>query len=70
MGTGTNSRDTQKRVSSKPPRCKLCNHPYTPACDFMQGRCPHHPSIIDIGEAARVVKTRFSNLIKFFTGKK
>jgi hypothetical protein len=70
MGTGTNSTNTQKRVSNKPPRCSLCNQTYTPTCDFMQGRCPHHPSIIDLGKAGRVVKTRFSNLIKFFTGKK
>jgi hypothetical protein len=35
-------------------------------CDFMQGRCPHHPSMISMKD----VKTRFSNLIKFFTGKK
>lgn len=69
MGTGTNSRNTQKRLSSKPPRCKLCRQEYTPACEYMQGRCPHHPSLAD-----RILsdpyKSRFYNLIKFFKGKK
>lgn len=66
MGTGTSSTDTQKQVSSKPPRCKLCRQVYTPACEFMQGRCPHHPAMISTKE----VKTRFNNLIKFFKGPK
>jgi hypothetical protein len=66
MGTGTSSRHTQKQVSSKPPRCSLCKQEYTPMCDFLQGRCPHHPSMISIKE----VRTRFDNIIKFFKGKK
>lgn len=70
MGTGTSSRDTQKVESNKkPPRCSLCKQPYTPMCDFMQGRCPHHPSIIDIGIAGKKVRTRLDNIIKFFRGK-
>ena len=66
MGTGSNSTNTQKRVSSKPPRCSLCKQEYTPTCDFMQGRCPHHPATISTG----VVTTRIQNLINFFKGKK
>ena len=69
MGTGTNSTNTQKRVSSKPPRCSLCKQPYTPMCEFMQGRCPHHPATIEIGLASKVIRTRLSNLINFFKGK-
>lgn len=69
MGTGTSSRDTQKQVSSKPPRCSLCKQPYTPMCEYMQGRCPHHPAIIEIGSASKVVRTRLSNLINFFKRK-
>jgi len=69
MGTGTNSTNTQKRVSSKPPRCKLCRQEYTPMCDFMQGRCPHHPSMLD-NILSNPHKSRFYNLIKFFKGKK
>ena len=72
MGTGTgkesSSRNTQT-VGKKPPRCSLCKQVYTPMCDFMQGRCPHHPSMIDIGFAGQVVRTRFQNIIKFFKRK-
>jgi hypothetical protein len=28
-------------------KCKTCNKEYTPMCDYMQGRCPHHPSLAD-----------------------
>lgn len=65
MGTRQTNTATQK-VSSKPPRCSLCKQIYTPACEFMQGRCPHHPAMISVKE----VKTRFNNLIKFFKGNK
>jgi len=69
MGTGQNSTNTQKQVSSKPPRCSVCRQVYTPMCDFLQGRCPHHPATIDIGLAGRQIRTRFHNIIKFFKGK-
>jgi hypothetical protein len=69
MGTGTSSTNTPKRVSSKPPRCSLCKKPYTPMCDFMQGRCPHHPALLDC-VLSKEVKTRFQNILKFFKGKK
>ena len=69
MGTGQNSRNTQKQVSSKPPRCSLCKQIYTPMCDFLQGRCPHHPATIDIGLAGKAVHTRFQNIINLFKGK-
>lgn len=45
--------------------CNTCGHEYTPACDYMQGRCPHHPAMVDL----KSVKTRFTNLINFFKGK-
>lgn len=28
--------------------CKICRKPYTPDCDYRQGRCPHHPPMINI----------------------
>jgi len=68
MGTGTSNRDTQKQVSSKSPRCSLCKQIYTPACDHMQGRCPHHPNLVE-QILSSPYKTRFYNLIKFFKGK-
>jgi hypothetical protein len=27
-------------------KCKNCGKPYSPDCDWRQGRCPHHPSLI------------------------
>jgi len=70
MGTGTSHTDTQKRVSSKPPRCSICRKPIADAqsCDWNQGRCPHTPSMID-QIMADPYRSRFYNLIKFFTRK-
>jgi len=28
--------------------CKICKKDYSPDCDYKQGRCPHHPPMIDI----------------------
>ena len=28
--------------------CKICNKQYSPNCDYNQGRCPHHPPMINI----------------------
>ena len=28
--------------------CKTCGKEYTPDCDYKQGRCPHHPPMINI----------------------
>jgi hypothetical protein len=55
---------------SKSPRCSLCKQVYTPMCDFMQGRCPHHPELINIGLISKQVQTRFQNIINFFKGNK
>lgn len=68
MGTEQNSKDTQTALGKKPPRCSLCKHPYTPMCDYMQGRCPHHPSLVD-KILSNPHKSRFYNLVKFFTRK-
>ena len=51
--------------SSEKIDCNICGQQYTPICDYMQGRCPYHPAMIDIS----AVKTRFTNLINFFKGK-
>ena len=29
-------------------KCKTCRQEYTPECDYNQGRCPHHPPMINI----------------------
>ena len=28
--------------------CDICRQPYTPECDYNQGRCPHHPPMLNI----------------------
>jgi hypothetical protein len=28
--------------------CTVCNKEYSPLCDYKQGRCPHHPPMINI----------------------
>ena len=59
MGTRTSNNSTEKID------CETCGREYTPMCDFMQGRCPYHPAMLDLSE----VKIRFTNLINFFKGK-
>jgi hypothetical protein len=59
MGTKTPGRNTKKI------NCGTCGQAYTPTCDYKQGRCPHHPAMIN----SSTVKTRFINLINFFKGK-
>jgi hypothetical protein len=48
--------------------CKTCGQEYSPMCDYMQGRCPYHPSMLD-DILSNSYKLRFYNLIKFFKGK-
>ena len=67
MGTRTSNKDTQTEI--KPPRCSLCRQEYTPDCNYMQGRCPHHTSMLD-NILSDSYKSRVYNLIKFFKGKK
>ncbi len=28
--------------------CTICNKEYSPLCDYKQGRCPHHPPVLNI----------------------
>ena len=29
-------------------KCNTCNQEYSPECNYKQGRCPHHPPMINI----------------------
>lgn len=29
-------------------KCTICDKEYSPLCDYKQGRCPHHPPMINI----------------------
>ena len=59
MGTKQNIRNTQKID------CKTCGQEYSPMCEYMQGRCPYHPAMVNLS----AVNTRFVHLINFFKGK-
>ena len=40
-----------KAAPARPPKaltCKICSKPYSRQCDYRQGRCPHHPPLIDL----------------------
>jgi hypothetical protein len=42
---------TRERTSlenTKAIKCAVCGKDYTPECDFNQGRCPHHPPMLNI----------------------
>jgi hypothetical protein len=43
-------------------KCSTCGNNYSPQCDYQQGRCPHHPSMLDqiLNDA---YKSRYLNLI-------
>lgn len=35
-------------------KCNLCYKEYSPNCDWKQGRCPHHPPLINIGNVMEI----------------
>ena len=39
---------TKTDTKTQAVNCDICDQPYTPQCDYRQGRCPHHPPLIDI----------------------
>ena len=53
---------TKTHRSTETINCKTCGQRYTTACDYQQGRCPHHPALIDLNAV-------FQNLLRFFKGK-
>ena len=32
-------------------KCKTCRQAYSPQCDYRQGRCPHHPPVIQLNKS-------------------
>jgi hypothetical protein len=68
MGSGSNMATTQTQVG-KQPRCSVCNETPAPDCTWRQGRCPHRPSVLDT-ILVDPYKSRFYNLLKFFTGRR
>jgi hypothetical protein len=46
MVVGTRERTSLE--NTKAIKCAVCRKDYTPECDFNQGRCPHHPAMLNI----------------------
>ena len=46
MAVGTRERTSLE--NTKAIKCAVCRKDYTPECDFNQGRCPHHPPMLNI----------------------
>ena len=46
MAAGTRERENVE--NTKAIKCAVCSKDYTPECDFNQGRCPHHPPMLNI----------------------
>jgi len=46
MAAGTRKRENVE--NTKAIKCAVCSKDYTPECDFNQGRCPHHPPMLNI----------------------
>ena len=46
MAAGT--RERKNVENTKAIKCAVCSKDYTPECDFNQGRCPHHPPMLNI----------------------
>jgi len=40
-------------------KCNVCNKEYKPSCDYNQGRCPHHPALINISAIKEALKKLF-----------
>jgi len=43
MGTRKTNQSTEATIN-----CQTCSNTYSPACDYQQGRCPHHPPLINL----------------------
>ena len=46
MAAGTRKRENVE--NTKAIKCAVCSKDYTLECDFNQGRCPHHPPMLNI----------------------
>jgi len=46
MAAGTRERTSLE--NTKAIKCAVCRKDYTPECNFNQGRCPHHPPMLNI----------------------
>ena len=45
-------------------KCQTCRKEYSPDCDYRQGRCPHHPALLE------QIVSWFKNRKKYASSKK
>ena len=45
-------------------KCPQCNKPYSPDCDWQQGRCPGHPPLIDVAEIQQKIRSLVRKMLK------
>lgn len=45
-------------------KCKVCGWEYGPHCDYQQGRCPHHPPLIDVAKIQQKIRDFVQRLLK------
>ena len=36
-------------------KCDTCGEKYSLKCDFNQGRCPHHPPVMEISSTKKIL---------------
>ena len=46
MASRTRSR--KNRSNTQKMKCDTCGQDYSPECNYRQGRCPHHPPMLNI----------------------
>lgn len=47
-------------------KCTTCNKEYSADCDYNQGRCPHHPPLINIQPRDPSRRHFYVSLVKSF----
>ena len=35
-------------------KCDTCRKEYSPDCDYRQGRCPHHPPLVELSTLRKI----------------
>ena len=55
---------TEDNADMQQEKCKTCRREYDPSCDYRQGRCPHHPPLIDVAEIQQKIREFWHNLRK------
>lgn len=67
MGKGNSLGSTVATPKVKrQPICSICRKVPTTDCDWRQGRCPHLPPMVGVGNVIATARARLKNLLKIF----